>query len=294
MSGLLRVSPELGFTPEDLADLPHDFPTCVIRDGRIARADGLPLEWEQYDLLGEGFPATLTEDGELQMSPRPTPAHEEKAANLFTLLKHFSTCQSVGKAYLGPELRIRPYRRTAAPDVMFFKNPKAEWKAESVTHIDQIPDLAVEIVSPSNRGKKWEDNLAFYHEAGFPEFWLVQLDGSVEIWCAAEPKMNAACKPGELFSSPLFPGLAIDPAWIVDYPDEINLIRKFNPQIRVLRDPDEPQLTKRARKMAARIAEHFRETHPSHSELKRQPGRRRTISSRDPMRQHEPGREHER
>jgi Uma2 family endonuclease len=112
------------------------------------------LEWEQYDLLSEGFPAYLIEDGELQMSPRPTPAHEEKAANLFTLLNHFSTCERAGKAYLGPELRIRPYRRTLAPDVMFFKNPKPEWKQESVTHIDQIPDLAVEIVSPSNVGKK--------------------------------------------------------------------------------------------------------------------------------------------
>jgi Uma2 family endonuclease len=294
MSGLLHLSPEIGFTQEDLADLPDAFPPCVIRDGKITRADGLPLEWEQYDLLGEGFPATLTEGGELQMSPRPTPAHEEKAANLFTLLKHFSTCQRAGKAYLGPELRIRPYRRTLAPDVMFFKHPKPEWKQESATQIDQIPDLAVEIVSPSNVGKKWEDNLAFYHEAGFPEFWLVQLDNSVKIGRAAEPKMSTVYKPGELFSSPLFPGLAIDPAWIVDYPDEINLIRKFSPQIRVLRDPDEPQLTKRARNMAARIAEHFGETHASHRELKRQPGRAPAISPQARTRQQELGREHER
>ena len=294
MSGLLHVSPERDFTQEDLADLPGAFPPCVIRDGKIARADGLPLGWEHYDLLDEGFPATLTEDGELQMSPRPTPAHEEKAANLFTLLKHFSTCQRAGKAYLGPELRIRPYRRTLVPDVMFFKNPKPKWKQESVTHIDQIPDLAVEIVSPSNVGKKWEDNLAFYHEAGFPEFWLVQLGSNVQIWRAAEPKMNSVYKPGELFSTPLFPGLAIDPAWILDYPDEINLIRKFTPQIRVLRDPDEPQLTKRARKMAARIAEHFGETHGSHRELKRQPDRGPAIPRQARTRQEEPGREHER
>src|SRR5260370_39444380 len=119
---------------------------------------------------------------------------------------------------------------------MFFKDPKAEWKQESVTHIDQIPDLAVEIVSPSNRGKKWDDNLAFYRQAGFPEFWLVQLDGSVDIWRAAEPKMNVACKPGEPFSSPLFPRLAIDPACIVDYSHAIHLIRKFKPQICVLMD----------------------------------------------------------
>ena len=26
---------------------------------KISRADELPLEWEQYDLLGAGFPATL-------------------------------------------------------------------------------------------------------------------------------------------------------------------------------------------------------------------------------------------
>lgn len=294
MSGLLHLSPQLGFTEGDLAHLPDAFPPCVIRDGKIARADGLPLEWEEYDLLDEGFPATLTEDGELQMSPRPTPAHEEKAANLFTLLNHFSTCQRAGKTYLGPELRIRPYRRTVVPDVMFFKNPKPEWNEESVTHIDQVPDLAVEIVSPSNKGKKWEDNLAFYHQAGFPEFWLVLLDGTVEIWRASQPNVHPTCKPGELFSSPLFPGLAVDPDWIKNCPEEINLIRKFSPQIRVLNDPDEPQLTKRARKMAARIAEHFGETHATHGELKRQPGRRPPILPQAQTRQQEPGREHER
>jgi Uma2 family endonuclease len=298
MSGLLRVSPELGFTAEDLADLPHAFPPCLIRDGKIARADGLPLEWEQYDHLGEGFPATLTEEGELQMSPRPTPAHEGKATNLFTLLNHFSTCQREGKTYFGPELRIRPYRRTLVPDLMFFKNPKAQWNEESVTHIDQVPDLAVEIVSPSNKGKKWEDNLAFYRQAGFPEFWLVQLDGAVEIWRTVGPKMNAIYKPGELFSSPLFPGLAVDPAWIKNYPEEIALIRKFSPQIRVLSDPDDPQLTKQARKMAARIAQHFGETdRPARlqSEISPAAGRRPRISPEPRARgEQNPEREQER
>jgi hypothetical protein len=48
---------KLGFIRLDLADLPDGFPACVIREGKIARADGLPLEWEQYDLLREDFPA---------------------------------------------------------------------------------------------------------------------------------------------------------------------------------------------------------------------------------------------
>ena len=114
---------KLWFIRQDLANLPDGFPPCVILEGKIVRADGLPLEWEQYDLLREDFPVTLTETGELEMSLRPTPAHEDKAANLFTLLNHFSTCQRKGKTYLGPELRIRPYRRTVVPDVTFLRNP---------------------------------------------------------------------------------------------------------------------------------------------------------------------------
>jgi hypothetical protein len=123
MSGLLHASPEVGFTQGDLADLPDAFPPCVIRDGKIARADGLPLEWEQYDLLDEGFPATLTEDGELQMSPRPPPAHEKKAKNLVKLLDYYLSCQSGGETYLGPELRIRPYRRSLVPMSCIFGTP---------------------------------------------------------------------------------------------------------------------------------------------------------------------------
>ena len=65
---------ERAFSEQDLAYLPESFPRCVIRDGKIVRADGLPLKWEEYLLLEEDFPATLTERGELQMA-RPPDRH---------------------------------------------------------------------------------------------------------------------------------------------------------------------------------------------------------------------------
>jgi hypothetical protein len=180
---------------------------------------------------------------------------------VYSLVDHYLICQPGGKTYLGPELRIHPYRRTLAPDVMFFRNPKPEWE-ESATYIDKIPDLTVELVSPSNRGKKWEDNFDFYRQAAFPEVWLVQLDGRVEITRAFEPKVNATCKTGELFSSPLFPGLAIDPAWIKTYPEEITRIEQFSPQIIVSPSITNPKLTKKAAALAAGIAEYFGKMYP--------------------------------
>ena len=65
------------FTEEDLRHLPESFPRCVIRDGKIVRADGVPLKWEDYELLAEDFPAVLTKRGELRMAVAPTDTHEK-------------------------------------------------------------------------------------------------------------------------------------------------------------------------------------------------------------------------
>jgi Putative restriction endonuclease len=159
---------------------------------------------------------------------------------------------------------------------MYFRDPNPEWE-KSATYIDQIPDLAVEIVSPSNLGKKWEDNLTFYRQLAFPEFWLVHLDGSIEIWRSAEPKTNAVCKAGGLFFSPLFPGLAIDPAWLLDYPNEIKRIDQFSPEVIVSPSVVNPNLTRKAEVLAGRIAQHFGKTyHPAglQSEIGREAARR--------------------
>jgi len=263
---------KLAFTQEDLTHLPEGFPLCVIRDGRIARADGLPLEWEDYELLDEDFPATLTETGDLEMSPRPKPAHENRRDNLEQVLKCHVKCHPGGKVISGPEVRIPGRRRPLAPDLMFFRDPDPRWNNAELhenapAKIEQIPDLAVEIISPSNRDQEREEKLAFYRLGLISEVWFVQRDGSVDIW-RGSPQMIITVQPSEFFSSSLFPGLAIDPAWIRKYPEEdFSLIRKFIPRIRVLDDPEDPELTKRARQLAARITHHFERLKEEQSEV---------------------------
>jgi Uma2 family endonuclease len=294
MSGLLDVSHEerLAFTEEDLAYLPDSFPRCVIRAGRIARADGLPLKWEDYQLLEEDFPAVLTKTGELEMAPAPTDTHEKSNNSLVRLLGHYLSCHPGGEVITNRELHIAGYH-PAVPDVVFFRHPKPESRGKSYT--DQIPDLTVEILSPSNKGEDWEDKLTLYRQR-CPEVWLFQLDGSVEIWRLSATSMS--CKPGELFSSTLFPGLSLDPAWMKSYPEEIKLIEQFKPEILVLRSRRDPNLTKKAQALADRIAQHFGQVSRSaqlESEISREAGRQPRISQ-EPRAggQHEPGREHER
>jgi Uma2 family endonuclease len=253
MSGLLDASPEepLAFTEQDLAYLPESFPRCVIRAGRIARADGLPLKWEDYQLLEEDFPAVLTKTGELEMAPAPTDTHEKSNNSLVRLLGHYLSCHPGGEVITNRELHIAGYH-PAVPDVVFFRHPKHEFRGKPYT--EQIPDLTVEILSPSNKGEEWEDKLTLYRER-CPEVWLFRLDGSVEVWRVSEPKRT--CKSGELFSSPGFPGLAIDPVWMKNYPEEIARIEQFNPEIVVAPSVINPKLTKKARALAEQICTAF-------------------------------------
>jgi hypothetical protein len=129
-----------------------------------------------------------------------------------------------------------------------------------------------------------------------PEVWLFQLDGSVEIWRVPEP--NKSRKPGELFSSPLFPGLAIDPDWMKNYLEKIARIEQFNPEIVVAPSVINPKLIKEARALADRIAPHFGQASRSaqlESEISRKTGRQPRISQM-PRARHEqdPAREQER
>jgi len=242
----------LAFTEDDLAYLPDDFPPCLIRDGRIARADGLPLKWEDYLLLEEDFPATLTKTGELQMAPPPTGTHENANGALYRLLSHYLSCHPGGEVLMNRALHIADYS-PAAPDLVFFRHPKPGSRDKPYT--DQIPDLTVEVLSPSNKGEDWEDKLVLYRDK-CPEVWLFHLDGSAEIWRGNPPKINSI-QPEQLFSGPLFPGLAVDPAWIRNYPEEIELVRRFTPKIRVLPDPYDRELTLKVQHLAARITRHF-------------------------------------
>jgi Uma2 family endonuclease len=249
---------KLAFTQQHLAYLPKEFPVSVIRDGRIARADGLPLGLNEYDLLGEDFPAILTETGELAMSPRPGPDHEDAREHLVQLLNHYLRCHPGGKISSGTELRIPQRDRPLAPDIMFFSKPE-RWPK---SHINQLPNLAVEIISPSNTDAEWEGKLDFYQRGFIAEVWFNQLDGGVEIW-KGDPHSSTIVQPAKLFSSRLFPGLAIDPVWIKSYPAEIERIEQFSPRIIVSPSVVNPRLTKKAHALAARIAQHFGHTyHP--------------------------------
>lgn len=123
--------------------------------------------------------------GELyQMSPAGA-EHGEISAELAGRLSTFLRGRSLGRAY-GAETGFRLADDTVlAPDAAFVRADRLPPRAERRGFLRLAPDLAVEIVSPSDRARYVNDKVLGYLDAGVQVVWVVEPIGqSVTVYAA--------------------------------------------------------------------------------------------------------------
>lgn len=120
-----------------------------------------------YLQLEEGVLAQLI-DGELIMSPAPTPLHQRTLKQLFRKFdqKHFS-----GEVLFAPIDLYIDDSNVLQPDLVFI----AEKQKSILTSrgIEGPPEVVVEIISPSNSFLDRNTKKRKYLEFGVREYWIV-------------------------------------------------------------------------------------------------------------------------
>jgi len=107
--------------------------------------------------------------GEVVVSPSPNLDHAFCNTNLIVLLVPHVRDQKLGviipdtDTYFGPE----DVRR---PDIMFFSTARAHFVGEQ--YLEGPPDLAIEILSPSNKHVDRGDKFKLYRDSGVIYYWL--------------------------------------------------------------------------------------------------------------------------
>jgi Uma2 family endonuclease len=123
---------------------------------------------EMYDLPEDGNIYELI-DGELLVSPAPTPRHEGPATRLARLLDKYAQDEQLGFAYR-PQAVFRIGRRVEVePDV----HVRAELDEEKDWEDQPLPLLVVEVHSPRSRKVDLTKKRDVYLGAGIPEYWTV-------------------------------------------------------------------------------------------------------------------------
>jgi Uma2 family endonuclease len=109
-------------------------------------------------------------DGELIMTPAPTPLHQRISFRLAQLMEQFVSAHQLGEVMVAPVDVVLTQRRIVQPDILYISNAK---RGIIQDRIDGVPDLVVEVVSPGTWRRDHMDKKALYEQFGVQEYWIV-------------------------------------------------------------------------------------------------------------------------
>jgi Uma2 family endonuclease len=149
-------------------------------------------------------------NGEVVLSPRPRPPHQQFIGRLFAVLDEWVQDRHIGVVYPEVEMQLDD-KWTPAPDLVFV----------ATEHVDRVgdaqiigpADLAVEVLSPSNVKDDRERKYMAYAEHGIGWYWIVDLERRLLeeyelVGTAYGNRVDVPFDPP--FTPRVFPGLTID------------------------------------------------------------------------------------
>lgn len=177
----------------------------------IPTTETSPKVWTEEELQSlpdDGFNHEVV-NGELVISPKNNFQHERICGHLYAALYEFNRQHRLN-VVLSSNTGFWMFNRNCrAPDVSFI--PKARLKSlkfspTAKTFFPGAPDLAVEVLSPSNSRLEMNDRLRDFFSSGTQIVWLIDPEtNSVEV-CRSLTQRRLIGPGGELDGENLLPG----------------------------------------------------------------------------------------
>ena len=155
----------------------------------------LPDDGHRYEIV----------NGVLVMTPAPTPEHQSIAVRIAYYMFPFIDLAGIGRLFTGPiDVDLGP-KKVFQPDVVVILNEHLD--RVQAKKIVGVPDLVVEVASPSTAAFDRLVKYEIYARAGIAEYWIVKpTRRTVEV---------LVLKDGQYGSLGIFSGQATIPSKVV-------------------------------------------------------------------------------
>jgi len=177
-----------------------------------------PITFDEYRALPDDGSRYELIYGELLMMPSPKAIHQFVVGELFTALRDRAKQARLGVALFAPyDVRLSGYN-AVQPDILFFSAARTQSLGPDFAR--GIPDLVVEVLSPSNRRLDLIVKRALYAASGIPEYWIVDPEKrtiSVNVLEGAH-YVDSVFAQGPLVSL-IFSGIVIDFETMFEMPE---------------------------------------------------------------------------
>lgn len=110
-------------------------------------------------------------DNKLYIMANPTTHHQELVSLINAFIQIFVLENQLGKVYVAPTSVKIDENNALEPDIIFLSLQCLEGVTNSA--IESVPELVVEVISPSNYKKLREEKKAKYAHFGVEEYWEV-------------------------------------------------------------------------------------------------------------------------
>lgn len=178
---------------------------------RRLRADDLPHITVEDPALS-GYELV---DGELVPVMGANPPHAELILEVGALLRAFVKRRKLGRVFVDPWVRLalpRDPERVRAPDVAFVAAEKLRQSGGVPDDYFRIvPDLVVEIYSPSNERKRrdFHQRIRDYLDAGVPLLWVIYPASRYAAVYRADGSARVLREDEELDGETVLPGFRL-------------------------------------------------------------------------------------
>ncbi|MBI2152688.1 MAG: Uma2 family endonuclease [Candidatus Rokubacteria bacterium] len=165
--------------------------------------EALPADGRRYEL----------HEGELSVTPAPSPRHQRIVGALHLMLAQHVNSRGLGEVFLSPIDCILSETTVVQPDLVYLDTGRGS--LVSNRGIEGPPTLVVEVLSPSTTEIDRSTKRQLYARHGVPYYWIVDPEArTVEAYVLSEGAYQLAARAAgpEPVSLPPFPALAFVPA----------------------------------------------------------------------------------
>ena len=174
---------------------------------------GVKLTYDDFLLFPDDGQRHELIDGEHYVTPSPNIPHQRIIGQLYLLIATYLETHHVGEVFLSPLDVVFSQFDVVEPDLLFVSEAKRH-DILTKQHVRGVPDLVVEVGSPSTRKRDETLKRRLYELQGVLEYWVV--DPELEVVRVYRRSGDRYGRPAELsreagdvLTTSLLPGLEL-------------------------------------------------------------------------------------
>jgi Uma2 family endonuclease len=149
------------------------------------------------------------DEGELIEMTKPHVGHNRVVMKMTRALLQYLETNLAGELFTPDNLYVLGPTTRRIPDLSFLLADRAS-KIDPAKHIEGAPDLAIEVLSPSDQAAAMRRKMKQYFAAGSRVVWLVYPElREVEVWESASGPVHVLGDGDTLESRDLLPGFSL-------------------------------------------------------------------------------------